>query len=316
MIPALLLLLALPCLYWTEAPPQGAAGAGPGGVDRLCVPPDLVDAWRGVGVTVVPLTAEELAAREALPAPGVVPRPGVASPTRSPWVVTNGWRFLRNPSGRYTYELPAGRAALGAAEALAYGADAVLKIDPADVAAVGELFAFARTIPSADLPDIADFGVVDDGSDLMGEVMNLLVRRNLLFARVDAPGTGRFPFTVRLGDPEYPRESAADPSAFALSVRRRLTDDRRSLRLYGSEVVIARLTGGPTRARLYLLNYGGRPIEGLRVRVRGAYPEAKAYVAGVERTTLDEHVVLDEATEFSVPQLNVYAVIDLTAARQ
>ena len=37
--------------------------------------------------------------------------------------------------GKYRYDLPAGKAALAAAEAFAYGADALLKIDPADAAA-------------------------------------------------------------------------------------------------------------------------------------------------------------------------------------
>ena len=40
--------------------------------------------------------------------------------------------LLAQPDGKYRYELPAGKGALAAAEAVAYGADAVLKIDPAD----------------------------------------------------------------------------------------------------------------------------------------------------------------------------------------
>ena len=60
--------------------------------------------------------------------------------------------------------MPAGKAALAAAEAFAYGADVVLKIDPADLASVGAMLAFLETLPSADLPPVADFAVVDDGS--------------------------------------------------------------------------------------------------------------------------------------------------------
>jgi len=66
---------------------------------------------------------------------------------------------------------------------------------------------------------VSDVAVVDDGSAITGEVMNLLARRNLLFQVVQAPST-RFPINIRIGTPEYSREEAADPSAFALKVRR------------------------------------------------------------------------------------------------
>jgi hypothetical protein len=140
--------------------------------------------------------------------------------------------------------------------------------------------------------------------------MNLLVRRNLLFERLSASAS-RFAVNVKLGVPEYPRENAADPSAFALAVRRRLTDEQRSLRLFGSEVVIARVFADGRQARVHLLNYGGRNLEGLRVRVRGAYRSARAYIAGSDDATLTEPVVADGAIEFSMPRLSTYAVVDL-----
>jgi hypothetical protein len=144
--------------------------------------------------------------------------------------------------------------------------------------------------------------------------MNLLARRNLLYQVVKAP-SARFRLNIAMGSREYPIEDAADPSAFALKIRRQLTDDQRTLRLYGSEVVIARLTGDAGRIRLHLINYGGREIEGLRLRVRGAYGTGDAYVAGTGRVALQDHVVADGATEFSLPRMATYAVIDLTAAR-
>ena len=87
------------------------------------------------------------------------------------------------------------------------------------------------------------------------------------------------------------------------------------MRIYGSEVVIGRLTGDGRRARLHLINYGGREIEGLRVRVRGAYGAGDAWVEGAGRVPLQDRVVADGATEFSLPRIGVYAVIDLTAGR-
>ena len=284
------------------------------GIERVCVPPDRAEAWRKAGVAAAPLAETELALRETLAAPGIKARADRASATRSPWVFANGWRVRRDPGGRYLYDLSAGKAALAAAEAYAYGADAVLEIDPMDLASLGQMMAFLSALPARDLPDTADFAVVDDGSATLGEVMNLLVRRNLLFRVVNGP-SAEFRVNVRLGTSEYPQEAAADPSALALKIRRALTDEQRTLRLFGSEVVIGRLTGDAGRVRLHLLNYGGREVEGLRVRLRGTYPEGEAWVAGMGRVALQDRAVGEGATEFTVPRLGPYGVVDLPAAR-
>src|SRR5207247_9280187 len=109
---------------------------------------------------------------------------------------------------------------------------------------------------------------VADGSSVAGGVMSLLARRNLLFEVGRSPAA-HFRINVVVGGNEYPREEAADPSAFALKVRRQLTDEQRSLRVYGSEVVICRLTGDAERVRLHLLNYGGPGIRGPRMSLPG-----------------------------------------------
>src|SRR3989475_7877546 len=288
------LLLAVPCVYWTQSV-ESRARLEAAGIKRLC-------------------TEADLAKRETLPTPGITARAGLASPTRSPWIDANGWRFTRHPDARFVYNLPAGKAALAAAEAFAYGADAVLKIDPADLGSLGAMLTFLEGLPAADLPPAADLAVVDDGSDITGEVMNLLARRNLLFQVVQAPSP-RFRINIAVGSTAYPREDAADPSAFALKIRRQLTDEERSLRVYGSEVVIARLTGDATRIRAHLLHSGGRHVEGPRPRPRGGYRKGQAYVAGGGRRPLEEHVVAEGSTEFSVPRITTYAVIDLEAVR-
>jgi hypothetical protein len=255
-----------------------------------------------------------LGSREPLPTPGITARPGLASPTRAPWIVANGWRFMRQPAAKFVYDVPAGKAALAAAEAFAYGADAVVKIEPGDAPLLAKMLAFLERVPAVDLPAIADLAVVDDGSEVTGEVLNLLARRNLLFDVVKAPES-RFGINIAIGSPQYSREDAADPSAFALKVRRQLTDERRSLRVFGSEVVICRLTGTAERARLHLINYGGREIEGLRVRVRGAYPGGEGHSLEAGRFALADHATADGATEFSLPRLVTYAVVDLTNQR-
>jgi len=286
-------LLSLPCVYSADADSRARLSAA--GISRVCSDADL-------------------AARERLETPGIQARAGVASPTRSPWIVANGWRVMRRPNAKYVYDVPAGKAALAAAEAFAYGADAVLKIDAADLASAGAMFTFLEQVPALDLPPIADLAVVDDGSAIAAEVMNLLARRNLLFQVVTAPSS-QFRINIAVGSREYPREDAADPSAFALKIRRQLGDDERSLRVYGSEVVICRLTGDARRIRLQLINYGGRDIEGLRVRLRGLYRGDEALVSGAGRLKLNDHVIAGGATEFSLPRLTTYAVIDLDAVR-
>jgi hypothetical protein len=306
-------LAALPCLYWTQPVETGAA-LTKAGIHRLCVAPDQAEAWGKAGFDAVPLGEAELGLREALPAPGIRARADRASPTRTPWIDANGWRFRRNPAGQYAYDVPAGKAALAAAEAYVYGADAVLKIDPADLENLGRMMAFLAPLPANELPDVVDLAVVDDGSPPLGELLNLLVRRNLLFRIVKEPSP-QYRVNVQLGTKEYPLREAGDPSALALKVRRQLTDEQRTLRIFGSEVVIGRLTGQAGHVRLHLLNYGGREIEGLRIRLRGAYPEGAADVAGPGRLMLEERVVADGATEFTVPRLGPYGVIDLTAAR-
>jgi hypothetical protein len=305
-----LLLAALPCLYWA-GPVEGAAPIRAAKVEPLCVPPEQAEAWSKAGFKATPLAPSELKSRDALATPGLRPRgAGRAGPTRSPWVFTNGARFLRQPDGRFAYELPAGRATLAAAEAFAYQADAVLQADPADLEALGRMYAFLRELPPRELADVADVAVVDDGSPLLAESLNLLVRRNVLF-RIAKQPVPQLRVTVKLGTPEYPQGDAADPSALALKIRRQLGDEQRSLRIFGSEVVIGRLTGDATRLRLHLLNYGGREIEGLRVRLRGSFVEDAAWASGPGRVALEDVTRTEGATEFSLPRLETYAVIDL-----
>jgi hypothetical protein len=252
-----------------------------------------------------------LQGREKLLAPRLAGRANVASATSRPWLDANGWRFLRNPQGKFYYELPAGKATLAAAEAFVYNADALLKIDPADAEEATRMLAFLRQLPATTLPPVADLAVIDDGSPEMGEVLNLLVRRNLLFRLTKTP-LPQFHINLKLGTKEFPREAAADPSEFVLRVRRQLTDEARSLRIYGNEVVLGRLFSDGRRARLHLLNYSGREVNSLRVRVRGAYAKGEAVSYGVDKLMLEDFINADRATEFSLSRMGGYTVVDLT----
>lgn len=306
----------LPVIYWEQGI-ETAAALEQAGIKSFAAPPEKVVEWRKAGFTVSALSPQELSRREKLFIPRVAGRANVASATRRPWIDNNGWRFVRNPAGKFFYDLTekaAGKATLAAAEAFAYQAEAILKIDPADLPAAGKMLAFLRDLPPANLPPVADIGLIDDGSPATGEVMNLLTRRNLLFKLVSKPSP-QLRLNIKLGSKEFPEKDAADPSAFAQTVRQQLGDENRSLRIYGTEIVIARLTGDGNRARLHLLNYGGREVDALRVRIRGKYGKGELKAFGIEPRELEDFVVADGGTEFTISRIGAYALIELLAAK-
>jgi hypothetical protein len=247
----------------------------------------------------------------SLPVPKVEYRINEASATRSPWIDANGWQLLRAPARRYYYDVPAASVALAAAEAFAYGAKANIHTDAEGVATFNRMLQFLREIPERDLPALANIGVIDDGSEDTGELMNLLSRRNLLYRILTAPDP-HLDLNVRLGSKEYPKSDAADPSGLAQKIRAELTDEKRLLRVYGSEVVIARLMGAGDRVRIHLLNYANRPVTGLRVRVLGDYPDWQVAAYDKPGLKLEDFRSADGATEFTLPEMSTYAVIDLS----
>jgi len=308
-----LLLAALPLLFWDQGP-ETAVALKQNGIEQLLVPAERLQAWKATGLAVRGITTAEWGALEEASAPGVDRQVQVASATRSPYLIANGWRFIRNRSARYRYTLPAGKGALAVAESYAYGADATVQVETTDLESVVKMLAFLRGLPAADLPGLADIAVVDDQHPLVGEVMNLLARRNVLFTAVPAPDA-RYPINIRIGSKEYSEEEASDPNAFALKIRRQLTDERRSVRIYGSETVLCRLSGDEKRIRLHLLNYRGGKVDGLRIRLRGAFRKGQARGDQIGEIPLENFAVSSGATEFSIPAMNLYAVVDLERAR-
>ncbi len=239
---------------------------------------------------------------EKLPAPGVQYRMNVATASSAPWVDANGWRIDRRKARGYFYDVTGAAAALSAAEAFAYDAEAVIHTDDAGLKSFENIAGYLKRIEARPLPVLANIGVIDDGSESTGEILNLLARRNLLFKIVSVADPTRLNLNIK------PDATAAqNPSMFAQRIRGQLTDEKRLLRIYGSEVVLGRLTGDGARARLHLLNYDSRrSVPGVRVRVLGVYSK----VAGVEAPLQD--IRSDQvATEFTVPEVNVYSVIDL-----
>ena len=300
----------LPTLF-RDAPPDTAPALRDAGITQVRVPAALLVGWTGVpGISASGATH---AGAAKLLTPSVDYRMNDASATRAPWLISNGWQFLRDPHAALYYDAPGNAAALAAAEAFSYGAAPSIVTDAAGLKPLAQMLDFLRTLSAEGASPIADIGFVDDGSDAAAEVMNLMARDNLLF-RIVPSADKRLKLNVRLGTKEYPLADADNPGMMAKTIRANLTDDKRSLRLYGSLVVIGRITRSAGGVRLHLLNYDGaaRTVNGLRVRVLGRYPKHRVAAAGTSGEELLDYTVEGGATEFTLPELKTYAVIDLS----
>ncbi|MGA3074974.1 MAG: hypothetical protein ABSG56_14890 [Bryobacteraceae bacterium] len=299
-MPLAFLAVLLPTLFW-DRPVDTADTLRKAGIERLYVPAGQEPAWRKQGFAASPF--DRAHAVQAV-APTVEYRMDVASATRVPWLDANGWRFDREPARAFFYDAPAGSAALAAAEAFAYGADAAIRAAPEDLAQFASMLHFLGEIDQPRLPVRANIGVLDDGSDTLAEVLNLMARHNLLFHVVPAADL-KYDLNIR----QVPAN--ADPYEFAMQIRRQLTDEKRLLRIYGSNLVLARLTGDAAQARLHLLNYGKGTVKGLRVRVLGSYPQGKLSAYEHPHAAPEDYTVQDGATEFTIQEMGTYAVVDL-----
>ena len=221
---------------------------------------------------------------------------------------------MRQPTARFAYDVEGNTAALAAAEAFCYGAVAIVQTDSSGLKPLAEMLTFLKTLDSREGPAVADVGFIDNGSATDAEVMNLLVRDNLLFRIVHSPSPD-VKLTVQVGSKEFPAQEAKNPDLFAHKVRATLKDARRSIRLYGTSLVVARVTGNPGKIRVHLLNYGaghGTRVGAFRVRVLGRYSKATLHSFDGPKDTVADYSLESDATEFTVPELKTYAVVDLT----
>ncbi|MDQ2774318.1 MAG: hypothetical protein M3Y57_05225 [Acidobacteriota bacterium] len=245
--------------------------------------------------------------------PSVSFRADEASATRSAWVDSNGWRFLRDPEGRFYYDAPGAAAPLAAAEAFIFGVHATIHTDTAGRQLLGKMLSFLQRESGKDLPALVNIGFVDDGSAASGEFMNLLVRRSLLFRVVKQPDP-KLDLNVGLGFPGYPKSEAVNPSLLAEKVRGNLTDEKRLLRIYGSELVVGRLFGNGHTARLCLINYGAAKaaVNGIRVRILGIYPKVGVVQYDAPNLHIQDVTTDATGTEFTLPELKTFAIISLS----
>ncbi len=284
----LLLAAVLPGLVW-EGPADGEAAKH--GIERV-------------------VAAAPAGAQRAM-VPGVRPRVGVASATGLAWIDANGWRFERRRDATFSYTLPAGKVPLAMAEAFAWDADAVMKIEPEDLPVFGKMLKLLRAASSVNLPPVADIGIVDDGTAIGGEAMNMMARMNLLFRVIPKPA-GQHPVELRLGGE---KGAPKNPAAYPDFARQRLGDEKRSLRIYGTSLILGRLCADASRGRVHLLNYGQRPVDAVRIRVRGAWqrPEIRMvnHDGDAVAAKLEDIEVVDGFTEFTIQEFAVYAIVDL-----
>jgi hypothetical protein len=303
------LALVVPSLFWDRGS-DTANLLKQAGIQHIAVPAAMSAQWKAVpGITVEAVDPQQL---KKLPPPGVQFRRRVASATRAPWVDSNAWRFFRDPSAVYFYDAPGKTAALAAAESFAYGVHAFVRTDDAGFKPLTDMIQFLKKVKLPESQPRANIGYIDDGSPESGELMNLLVRRNLLFRLVGKPDSA-LDITVKLGTPEYPKAEAANPSLLAEKVRSRLGDDKRFLRLYGSEVVVGRLVSAPKADTLFLINYGANrvPVEGIRVRVLGKFSGARISDFGMSSEAPLDLIHDSQAIEFTLKELGTFAIVSL-----
>ncbi len=242
--------------------------------------------------------------------PKIDARIAVASATRSPWIDSNGWKYRRDPEAAYVLDAPPKSAELACAEAVAFGGNLLIHAAPENRDVLEAFERFSSTFPQRDWPDIADFSFLDDGSPQAGEILNLLTRRNLLF-RIVHRAQRALPPLIQMGQGEFSGPLVNNPSDFAYAVRRKIGDDRRSLRVFGSEMVIGRLLGNGKQARLYLVNYNTSPADSIRCRLRGSFSGYRGYVFNSTQEPVSDFRPGKDFTEFSVNKLQSLAVVDL-----
>ncbi len=269
-------------------------------------------------IYVLPEAPADAATFPDVPAPSLQPMPndGYAQVTLAPWVQSNGWRFMRGQQRAAYKTIPRGIAPLAAAEAFAFSVDAILNPDPADAQELGNMLRFLKAHPQPPFPPLANIGVIDDGSPAMGEALNMLIRRNLLYRVVKQPDRA-LDLTVQVGSKDFPRESLANPSDFAARVREKLTDDKRLVRVFGANTIVARLAGDGRKARLVLVSYArNRNHQDVRVALLGKYtPSAFALYGAPGGTTLVDVAQAGKMTEFAIPAFNTIAIVDLDVVK-
>ncbi|MCC6366894.1 MAG: hypothetical protein IT165_25515 [Bryobacterales bacterium] len=238
-----------------------------------------------------------------VPAPGVRYRMNMAMATSAPWVDSNIWRYRRDPKGKYFCDVRGKSVQLAAVEAYSQGVDLSLQTTPEQKEDYDAVLEFLKTVPEGPDKPWADARIAsDDGSPQAGEALNLLARRNIFYTTQ----AGSHGPALRLDS------KITNAYEYMQDVREKIGDDKRILRIFGSELTIATPTRDGKHIRLQLVNYSNRPVETLRIRIQGHYTEKNihARVFKVAEPHLSEFVHEGNYTEFTLEELPLYAVLD------
>ncbi|MFN7939866.1 MAG: hypothetical protein U0R19_41445 [Bryobacteraceae bacterium] len=246
-------------------------------------------------------TGTDTAAYQKATAPGVRYRMNMAMATSSPWVDSNLWRYQRNRQASYLCDVKGKSVVTAMAEAYSMGVKLALQIAPEQQADFDKMTEFLKQVPDGPSKPWVNFTVSEDGSVQAGEVMNLLSRRSIPYS---VAAKGDYSLTAKMTN-AY--EAMQD-------IREKLGDDKRVLRIFGSELTLAVAAREGNRVRLHMVNYGQRPVEYLRIRVQGVFRESniKAYLYGGLTPKFKDFEAGKDYTEFTLESLGPYAVLDLT----
>jgi hypothetical protein len=227
-------------------------------------------------------------------------RMNMAMATSSPWVDSNLWRYQRNPQASYLCDVKGKSVVTALAEGYSTGVKLALQIAPEQQADFDKMTAFLKQIPEGPSKPWVNFTVSDDGSVQAGEVMNLLSRRSISYSVVPK---GDYALNAKMTN-AY--EAMQD-------IREKLGDDKRVLRIMGSELTLAVAAREGNRVRVHFINYGQRPVDHLRIRVLGAFPQSsiKAHLYGDIATKIKDFEAGKDYTEFTLESLGLYGVLDL-----
>lgn len=258
--------------------------------------------WPALLAAALPIlfTGTDTAGYQKAIGPGVRYRMNMASATSSPWVDSNLWRYQRKPQESYLCDTKGKNVVVAMAEGFATGVKLAVQIAPEQNADYDKMLEFLKQIPDGPSTPWVNFTVSEDGSFQAGEVMNMLSRRSISY-RVASKG-------------DYALTSKMTNAYEAMQdIREKLGDDRRVLRLFGSELTLAVAARNGNRVRVHMVNYGQRPVEHLRIRVQGVFREAniKAYLYGGIASKFTDFESGKDYTEFTLESLGPYGVLDL-----
>lgn len=300
-----LILTILPTLLWDESPAT-APDLRAAGIHEIAVMGDA-KAWSSTGVSAIHVDESKMIRLDSI---GVDYQIDKAGATASPWINSNLWRMIRDPEASFVYTVPPKLLPLAVAEGYTGGARTYFRVRRRDLGDFAAPYRFLQQLHEAGLAARVNFTLLDDRSPEMEEIMNLLARRNLLFETVRG-SPKRDGMQVRIGSREYPRKTAEDPYLFAAMVRSRVGDDNRLVRVYGTETVLVRVYGEDRHLRVHLLQYGSTAPQSIRVRVLGHYPRVSVSKFGASCSRVSEMVLDNSATEFTVPDIGPFAIVDL-----